>query len=366
LKKLLLSVTAAICFALPAEAQYFPPTVAPGTVLGRMPGVGSGPVEQIPFATFAGLTTPYLPLTGGTLTGPLTIDSTLTVQVNPVLAVGLNPISFFGATKSVNTAGVALEGMILQVTDTAGWSGIGQNNFIEAIRTGAILSNSSTLGSAYGGIFVANDQNATSHLNLFGIEGATFNYTETAPAPSALNCSSSCTLSGAWLGGTGGTKAIDAIFMVNPYPGTSAAQSGFLSAGNGLIDGGFVDISTTAKFGVDLAYGVHSQAAIHIANNESIAWDTAAHASTLPALYLDTSAVFHVGQGAAGVVLAAPLAPVTISGLGACASGNAGQVAYVKDTVASGAATFHGAITGGGATTVAGLATCNGSNWQWG
>ena len=39
-----------VCALSVAEAQYFPPTVAAGVVIGRMPGVGSGPVEQIPFA----------------------------------------------------------------------------------------------------------------------------------------------------------------------------------------------------------------------------------------------------------------------------------------------------------------------------
>lgn len=58
--------------------------------------------------------------------------------------------------------------------------------------------------------------------------------------------------------------------------------------------------------------------------------------------------------------------PVTISALGSCAAGNAGQAKYVKDTVASAAATFHSTIAGGGSTTVAGLATCNGTAWQWG
>ena len=72
--------------------------------------------------------------------------------------------------------------------------------------------------------------------------------------------------------------------------------------------------------------------------------------------------------GANGFTLPAAgysMTPVTIANLGACAAGNAGQVRYVKDTVASGAATFHGAITGGGSTTVAGIATCNSSAWQW-
>lgn len=69
--------------------------------------------------------------------------------------------------------------------------------------------------------------------------------------------------------------------------------------------------------------------------------------------------------GLTGTGFGAPTS--TIAGLSAhpCNSGTANTWVWIKDTVASGAATFHGAVTGGGSTTVNSLATCNGSNWQY-
>lgn len=228
------------------------------------------------------------------------------------LNVGINPQSFFSTTKTVSTAGVGLEAIVAQVTDTAGWTGVGAAgvNFVEAIRVGATLSNSSSLGIAEGVVAAVQDQTATSHTFLFGFEADIFNYTETAVSTSALNCSSACILSGGYISANGGpsnpgVKAADAMFMINPFPGTSLAQSGFLAAGNGLIFAAFADISTTANFGLDLAFATHNVGAIHIKDNEAIFWDTAGHASQLPALFLDASSNFTIGQGAASIALEA-------------------------------------------------------------
>jgi hypothetical protein len=296
----------------PATAQSFNSLPIPTIPVSQLPVAGTLTGSELFYVvqggvskstTFSSFAAGYLPLTGGTLTGPLIIHSTLDVESNPVLVVGLNPIAFFGATKNVNTAGVALEGASFQVTDTAGWIGTGQNNFIEGIRTGAVLSNNSTLGSAYGALFAANDQTATSHFNLFAAEGGVFNYTENAPATSSLNCSSSCILSAAFLGGTGGSKLVDAIFLVNPYAGTSSAQSGFLAAGNGLSYAAFADISTTAAYGLDMAFAIHSTGAIHLNNNESIVWDSAPHITQYFSLFVDPNGNLNVGRGNTAVVL---------------------------------------------------------------
>lgn len=61
------------------------------------------------------------------------------------------------------------------------------------------------------------------------------------------------------------------------------------------------------------------------------------------------------------------LTPVTIATLLAitCNSASEGDVAFVKDTVGSAAATFHLTVAGAGATTVNSLASCNGSTWQY-
>lgn len=255
----------------------------------------------------------------------LDIESTTTT-----LNVGINPQSFFATTKTVNTAGVGLEAIVAEVTDTAGWTGIGAAgvNFVEAIRVGATLSNSSSLGIAEGVVAAVQDQTATSHTFLFGFEADVFNYTETAVSTSALNCSSSCILSGGFISANGGpsnpgVKAVDAMFIINPFPGTSQAQSGFLAAGNGLIFAAFADISTTANFGVDLAFATHNVGAIHIKNNEAIVFDQAAHAAQDFALYLDASNNFHVGMSAASIVMNSTvgLTPATWADNQTCTAG---------------------------------------------
>lgn len=61
------------------------------------------------------------------------------------------------------------------------------------------------------------------------------------------------------------------------------------------------------------------------------------------------------------------LVPISIATLLAitCNSASEGEVAFVKDTTGSAAATFHLTVAGSGATTVNSLASCNGSNWQY-
>ena len=298
--------------AAPAWAQTGPPVP-----ISQLPSAGAPTSSDLFYlvqggvsksVTFSGieaaLTGAFLPLTGGTLTGPLAITSTLNVQSNPTLAVGPTPMSFFAATKTVNTAGVALDGIQVQVTDTAGWSGSGAAgiNFIEAIRTGAILNNNSALGSAYGGVFVSQDQSATSHTFLVGSEHEILNYTETSVPTNVLNCSSSCTLAISVLGDSDGTQLADAIFAVNPFAGKSLAQSGFLAAGNGLAYAAFADVSTTANFGLDMAYATHAVGAIHIKNNKSIVFNSTVHAQYF-GLFLNPTNNLIIGQGTAGVTI---------------------------------------------------------------
>lgn len=59
------------------------------------------------------------------------------------------------------------------------------------------------------------------------------------------------------------------------------------------------------------------------------------------------------------------LSPLTIATLPTCNAGSKGLMAFVADTVANAAPTFHGTVTGGGATTVNSPVSCNGTNWQY-
>lgn len=57
--------------------------------------------------------------------------------------------------------------------------------------------------------------------------------------------------------------------------------------------------------------------------------------------------------------------PSTIAALPTCNSASEGEVVFIKDTLGSGAATFHGAVAAGGSATVNSLASCSGSIWQY-
>ena len=60
-----------------------------------------------------------------------------------------------------------------------------------------------------------------------------------------------------------------------------------------------------------------------------------------------------------------PLPIYTIATLPTCNAGAVATIAWVSDTVASASPSFHGAVTGGGSTTVSSLVSCNGANWQY-
>jgi hypothetical protein len=79
---------------------------------------------------------------------------------------------------------------------------------------------------------------------------------------------------------------------------------------------------------------------------------------------------FAVNSGATDVAIIQPagylqINPLTIAALPTCNTASEGAIAYVKDTVGNAAPTFHGTVTGGGATAIHSLVTCNGTNWQY-
>lgn len=134
----------------------------------------------------------------------------------------------------------------------------------------------------------------------------------------------------------------------NCFATITAGLSGSLSFANFHIGGGTMQNCSTAAITTDDATGAFN-------TNFVIAPDIAY--STNGA---DISASMGLVSGYGG-----SKSSVTIANLGVCGASNVGQIKYVKDTVASTTATLHAVIAGGGATAVAGIATCNGSAWQW-
>lgn len=80
----------------------------------------------------------------------------------------------------------------------------------------------------------------------------------------------------------------------------------------------------------------------------------------------DTLVAIAATQTLSGKSLTTPILTVfTIAGLPTCVSGLKGAMAFVSDTVASGAPTYHGTVTGGGATTINTPVSCTGAAWQY-
>jgi hypothetical protein len=178
--------------------------------------------------------------------------------------------------------------------------------------------------------------------------------------------------------GTGVVEAGNGSLATAATLSGALGGTGVANTGRTITLGGNVNIGSTlttvGAFSTSAAFTTNGAFTTAAAFTQAGAFSTTLTATaisnaTLPSgshtlAGLDVAQSWSVLQTFTGV--AGPLlTPVAIASLPACASGNEGQLAFVKDTVGSGAATFHLTVAGGGATTVNSLASCNGSNWQY-
>lgn len=167
-----------------------------------------------------------------------------------------------------NSPNIGTAGIFSYLRDDIGWNGVLPDNFNEAVHAEASIGATGTLGKVEGVVAVVGDgPGAISHHHIIGFEAFMSNNTTapvSTPSLQGTIATAANQLAFGYLSGTlPGSLAIDAHYMVNPYPGVGKAQTGFLSAGDGLTYAGFADTSTTAQFGVSLI-GSYSSAAINI------------------------------------------------------------------------------------------------------
>ncbi|MGG2041156.1 hypothetical protein [Burkholderia gladioli] len=144
--------------------------------------------------------------------------------------------------------------------------------------------------------------------------------------------------------------------------------------------------NVTLSYGLDLTGSTagYSRQAIALPTNTSgngISWGTVNTAGTINSsstlgygshiVFTDNGVNVEYVDGSVHLTLIPSqnvpilLAPITISGLPPCNVALQGSLAYINDATASSAPTFHGAVSGGGSTSVQSLVSCNGSIWQY-
>jgi hypothetical protein len=165
------------------------------------------------------------------------------------------------------------------------------------------------------------------------------------------------------------------INLAGSYSGNAFASPGFSVAGTGATNATGFNATTAAN-----GFYVASNAALYddgtyltIKNHGAL--NSAVQLAQANAYLSANSITLRNAAGSANFAvfsssvmqMYSPIAleSFTIAGLPSCNSGLKGYAAFVSDTVANAAATFHGTVTGGGATSVNAPVTCNGSNWQY-
>jgi hypothetical protein len=161
--------------------------------------------------------------------------------------------------------------------------------------------------------------------------------------------------------------------------GDSGGTNFPISSGGNLINTAASSVGLAAGVSLVGLTGTYTFAPILLAaNNKGIWWGTTKQGGSLvsetasngPDIVLGSSNVAFRFAGTPSVFVkpnAMQLVNVNIATLLAmtCNAGSAGSVAFVSDTTAAAAPTFHLIVAGSGATTVNSLTSCNGTNWVY-
>ena len=177
-----------------------------------------------------------------------------------------------------------------------GWDGVGGNNFIEPLRTSALIKSAATNGAGYGAILFAGAEAGANWKYLIGAEGDVGN--STADAPMARDFDKDH-FSAAFVGTSRGTKRNDVAFLVNPY-NQVPFRTGFLVGETGADHAAFASRAATV-YGIDLGLGTQSYSAIRIPNNTAMHARSAGGIVDLNILYVSTADQLVLGQGANGL-----------------------------------------------------------------
>jgi hypothetical protein len=102
---------------------------------------------------------------------------------------GVNQTAYFSNIKTSTAPGTRVQSIFAESEDAVGWNGTYPNNFIEGIRSHAVLIPPASTGSAYGFVADAAEEYGASHLYLIGTESEVDNRTVDPPRHSIRTAS---------------------------------------------------------------------------------------------------------------------------------------------------------------------------------
>lgn len=234
-----------------------------------------------------------------------------------------NAAFYASAWKSSNAPSQNARAIYAEVEDTAGWNGLGQNNFAEGIRSQSTLPVGSSQGSAYGVVAAAGGDLGITFKYMIPFEADVVN--QDADAPTTFNQS---TFSSAFLAsnGCGGctSKMADAAFLVNQNNTSPFVRGFFVPAASGaaVLKSAF-ESDETSEWGLQLALAPIGYGAIGLPNNVPIRGEIQGDTGDLQTknmMFLSTSNALVLGLDTSGVQLgpnagSLPGVTVLVSGL---------------------------------------------------
>jgi hypothetical protein len=209
-----------------------------------------------------------------------------------------NPTAVFLIEKRTQADGARAQGVFIEAVDYAGFDGVGDNNFIEGLRSHAIVGQGATNGSAYGAILFAGAESNVDWKYLVGAEGDVANNKNDAPSVDSFDKNNFCA---SFLATSGfGTKKVDAGFATNPFnTANTLFKTGFLVPEDSVEGSAFASRAASV-IGLDLSNGSQSYAAITMPNGASVRIKNADNSADLNCLYLSTDNELHLGSETEG------------------------------------------------------------------
>lgn len=176
-----------------------------------------------------------------------------------------------------------IQGGFFEASDT---QSTGTRGYVEGIRAHGYGSSTSNTQEIEGAVFVAIADLGATPDYVIGCETEVLcNAGPDAPPPQTMNLAHFTT---GFIAGVGGSKKVDAGYMVNPFGGNF--QCGFSVPASAVINTGTAFYSgANAAYGLDVGQGNFTSAAVRVPNGGVIAARDSANSSDVNVIHLDSS-----------------------------------------------------------------------------
>lgn len=223
------------------------------------------------------------------------------------VATAQNAAVYASAYKISSAASQTARAIFAETQDTAGWTGVGQNNFIEGIRAQATLPTGSSLGSAYGVVAAAGDDLGISYTFMVPFEANVVNQNVNAPVTFSQASFAAAFLATNGCGSPCVSKQADAAFLVNQNSAAPFVRGFFVPAASGaaVVKSAF-ETQETTEWGLQMALAPIGYGAIGLPNNSPIRGELAGSTGdtqTKNLLYLSNTNALVLGFDTVGIQL---------------------------------------------------------------